>query len=237
MTIAAKRRFDPATFFHPERVSLSGAETALGARVLAHLQSFTGALVEENADMALVADADVPAALAGHAARGARGAVVFSEAAGVGPLAKQLGLRVLGPYSYGVVLPGLGLNASVFGMVPPKGRLALIGQSASLARLVIDWGVANQVGFSHIAGIGGNADIGFGVALDTLSRDPGTAAILVEIDRLRDPRGFLAAARAAARLRPVVASTEWTMPVKSPVVPSTSRPEKASATKRMPIDL
>ena len=34
----------------------------------------------------------------------------------------------------------------------------------------------------------------------------------------------------SARVRSVVASTEWTMPVNSPVVPSTNRPEKASAT-------
>ena len=34
----------------------------------------------------------------------------------------------------------------------------------------------------------------------------------------------------SARDRSVVASTECTMPVKRPVVPSTSRPEKASAT-------
>ena len=48
-------------------------------------------------------------------------------------------------------------------------------------------------------------DMGFGLILDHLSRDPGTVAILLEIDHLRDPRRFFSAARAAARLRPVVA--------------------------------
>jgi acetyltransferase len=41
--------------------------------------------------------------------------------------------------------------------------------------------------------------------LDFLSRDSTTGPILLDIRRVRDPRAFLSAARAAARLRPVVA--------------------------------
>ena len=80
-----------------------------------------------------------------------------------------------------------------------------MSQSAALCRTVIDWAGPNGVGFSYIVGIGGNADIGFGRVLDWLSRDPGTGAILLDIRRLKDHRAFLSAARAAARLRPVVA--------------------------------
>jgi len=214
MSIAAKRRFDPARLFHPESVVLSGAATKLGQRVLAHIHAaqFTGAFSAEpdeagDADLALLADdaADIPAALARHAAAGARGAIVLSDVAELGALAKDAGIRVLGPHAYGLVLPGLGLNASTFGVIPARGRVALVGQSAALARTVIDWAVPNAVGFSNIIGIGGNTDIGFGLVLDHLSRDPGTSAILVEIDRLRDPKIFHSAARAAARLRPVIA--------------------------------
>jgi acetyltransferase len=213
MSISSKRRFDPALFFHPASVSLSGAETPLGQTVLTHLRAgnFAGRISlddeAENVDLAIIADApgQVGAALKRHAARGARGALVLSDVPELDRLAREAGIRVLGPYSYGMVLPGLGLNASVFSLTPPRGRLALIGQSPALARTIIDWAVPNSVGFSHIVGIGGNSDIGFGRVLDHLSRDPGTAAILLEIDRLRDPKLFHSAARAAARLRPVVA--------------------------------
>ena len=123
-----------------------------------------------------------------HAARGARGALVLCDVPGLDQLARHAGIRVLGPYSYGMVLPSLGLNASIFSLTPPRGRLALVGQSPALARTIIDWAVPNSVGFSHIVGIGGNSDIGFGLVLDHLSRDPGTTAILLEIDRLRDPK-------------------------------------------------
>jgi acetyltransferase len=202
----ALKRFDPARFFHPASIAISGAATPLGQTLLANLRaaSFTGTITETDPDLALVADdaPDVPAALKAHAANGARAAIVLSDAPG---LASSPDIRVLGPYSYGLVLPALGLNASIFTTIPPRGRIALVGQSASLARCVIDWAIPNHAGFSHIAGIGGNTDIGFGMVLDTLSRDPNTAAILLEIDHLRDPRLFLTAARAAARLRPVIA--------------------------------
>jgi acetyltransferase len=218
MTTAAKRLFDPARMFHPASICLSGSLTPLGAKVLGHLRAggFTGTIGTaehdpvQNADLALVADdaPDVAAALAAHAARGTRGAIVLSYMQGPGlrEMALSAGIRTLGPHSFGMVLPGLGLNASPFPLIPGKGPVALVGQSSSIARTVIDWAVPNKVGFSHLIGIGGNdATIGFGLVLDHLGRDPGTAAIMVEIDRVRDPRAFFSAARMAARLRPVVA--------------------------------
>ncbi len=214
MVIAAIRRFDPARVFHPESVSLSGSATPLGQQVLANLRAgtFTGAIATEddgpqNADLALLADdaADIPAALARHAAAGVRGAIVLSQTPGLPALARAAGIRVLGPHSFGLIVPGLGLNASPFTLMPPPGRAAFVGQSSSIARTVIDWAVPNGVGFSHFAGIGGNSDVGFGLVLDYFSRDPATTVIMMEVDRLRDPPQFFSAARAAARLRPVVA--------------------------------
>lgn len=218
MSTIPSRTFDPSRMFRPASLCLSGSQTPLGQKLLRHLQSgtFTGLLgiapknPIENADLAVVADdpADIPAALAAHAARGACGAIVLSYAPGLNlrDISLKAGIRTLGPHSFGMILPGLGLNASPFAFVPDQGNVALVGQSASVARTVIDWAVPNKVGFSHLIGIGrNNASIGFGLVLDHLGRDPQTAAIMVEIDRLRDPRAFFSAARMAARLRPVVA--------------------------------
>jgi acetyltransferase len=102
-------------------------------------------------------------------------------------------------------VPGIGLNATTFPLPPKAGRVALVSQSASICRAVLDWAEPNGVGFSHIVGIGANHDIGFAMVLDWLSRDSGTGAILLDIRRIKDARAFLSAARAAARLRPVVA--------------------------------
>ena len=102
-------------------------------------------------------------------------------------------------------MPAIGLNASLAHLAPRKGRLALVCQSSALARAVLDWAEAESVGFSHVIGIGGNADLGFAHALDWLSRDAGTGAMLLDLRRMRNRRAFVSAARAAARTRPVVA--------------------------------
>ncbi len=214
LAISKYKRFDPARLLHPERLMLSGGATALGARLLANLRAggFAGAIgtdeaPQDNPDLTLIADAptEVPAALKRAAALNTRGAIVLSQCPDLRAHARAAGVRVLGAHSFGLVVPSIGLNASPFAAVPGKGRVALIGQSSSIARTVIDWAVPNGVGFSHLIGIGGNTDMGFGLVLDHVCRDPNTVAIMVEIDRLRNPKAFFSAARAAARLRPVVA--------------------------------
>lgn len=218
MSLMPARQFDPARMFRPSSLCLSGSQTKLGQELWQNLTQggFTGTLGRAehdpltNADLALVADdaPDVAAALAAHAARGACGAMVLSymPATSLRRISQDIGIRVLGPHSFGMILPGANLNASPFALTPPQGRVALVGQSSAIARTVIDWAVPNQVGFSHMIGVGRNdATIGFGLVLDHLGRDPGTAAIMVEIDRLRDPPTFFSAIRMAARLRPVIA--------------------------------
>jgi acetyltransferase len=137
--------------------------------------------------------------------RGTQAAVVIGMANGLKALAGETGVRSLGPGSFGIAVPAIGLNATLAHLPPRPGRVALVSQSSALCRVVLDWAEPNGVGFSHIVGIGGNDDIGFGLVLDWLSRDPGTGAILLDIRRIKDARGFLSAARAAARLRPMVA--------------------------------
>jgi acetyltransferase len=212
-------RFTPAALFQPRCVAVVGAETACGAAMLANLRggAFAGPVLAapaevgalpQSPDLAVVATApeQVGAALAALGAAGCAAAIVPEGAPDdLAALARAAGVRVLGPGSFGIAVPGLGLNATRAHVAPKPGRLALVSQSGALCRAVLDWAEPNGIGFSHIAGIGGNADIGFGLVLDWLSRDPGTGAILLDIRRLKDHRAFLSAARAASRLRPVVA--------------------------------
>jgi acetyltransferase len=210
-------RFNPDSLFRPRSVAVIGAGTEVGAQISANLSlgAFRGTVrsVETVADLTAAPDLAVLAgppptigpALEALAAAGCYAAVVPGPAEDLSEAARVTGVRVLGPRSFGLAVPGIGLNASRAHIPPPPGRLGLVSQSAALCRTVIDWAGPNGVGFSHIVGIGGNADIGFSLVLDWLSRDPNTGAILLDIRRLKDRRAFLSAARAAARLRPVVA--------------------------------
>ena len=210
-------RFDPACLFQPESVAVIGAGTVLGDQLLARIRSggFTGTIVSSDADgmpavapdLAVIATPPwrIPRVLEGLAALGCFAGIVPGPADGLAEHTARTGVRVLGAQSFGLAVPRLGLNATLAHMQPPPGRLALVSQSAGLSRAVLDWAGPNGVGFSHVVGVGDNDDIGFATVLDWLARDPGTGAILLDIHRLKNRRLFLSAARAAARLRPVVA--------------------------------
>lgn len=203
------------SLYRPQSLAVIDAQSVAGAQIMANLAlaDFKGPIqsVGEAADLTgrtdlavIAADAVIPA-METLASKGCFAAVVPGPAEGVAEAARRTGVRVLGPHSFGIAVPGIGLNATRAHLPPPPGRLALVSQSAALCRAVIDWAGPNGIGFSHIVGVGANADLGFGPALDWLSRDPGTGAILLDIRRLKNRRVFLSAARAAARLRPVVA--------------------------------
>ena len=222
MTIARAKGFSIQRLLRPESVVVLGGETAEGKRILANIAGspFAGQLwiaghdgeqsvatLPGPPDLAVIASPAprVGPALRALAAKGCSAAIVTSQVAELGTLAAEAGVRVLGPNAFGLAVPALGLNASLCHIAPPAGHIALVTQSASLARAVVDWAGPNGVGFSHVVGIGGNADLGFGLVLDWLSRDPDTKLILLDIRRVRDRRVFISAARAASRLRPVVA--------------------------------
>ncbi len=119
--------------------------------------------------------------------------------------AKRHGLRLLGPDSLGVLVPARRLNASAAAVAALPGRLAFVTQSAALASAVLDWAHPRGIGFSHVVALGQAADIGFAEVLDYLAGDFGTSAILLCIESLAERGDFVAAARVAARNKPVVA--------------------------------
>ncbi len=210
-------RFDPACLFRPSSVAVIGADTEAGAQIVANLglSGYQGtvqvvrdaAQLEGTPQLAVLAVApdQVGQAMTVLAEHNCFAAIVTGAADGLAAHVARTGVRTLGPHSFGIAVPALKLNASRAHIPPPVGRLGLISQSAALTRAVIDWAGPNGVGFSHIVGLGTSADIGFALTLDWLSRDGGTGAILLDIRRIKNHRMFLSAARAAARLRPVVA--------------------------------
>lgn len=113
-------------------------------------------------------------------------------------------LRILGPNCIGLMVPGIGLNASFAHDRPLAGKLAFVTQSGALATAVLDWSKSRGIGFSHFVSMGDSADVDFGDTLDYLGSQPGIRAILLYIEAVTHARKFMSAARAAARNKPVV---------------------------------
>ncbi|WP_235911867.1 bifunctional acetate--CoA ligase family protein/GNAT family N-acetyltransferase [Mesorhizobium xinjiangense] len=119
--------------------------------------------------------------------------------------AKPYLFRVIGPNTVGLIVPPAKLNASFAHMNPQPGGLALLSQSGAIATTLIDWAADEGIGFSHVVSLGDMADVDVGDYLDLLAGDARTRAILLYLESIPNPRKFMSAARAAARLKPVIA--------------------------------
>ena len=157
----------------------------------------------------------MPALIAQLGARGTKAAVVIS--AGFAELGEQ-GLelqqqmlaaaqphllRIVGPNCVGVMVPGIGLDASFAHVAPPPGDLAFVSQSGGMITAVLDWAQPRGIGFSHVVSLGDMADVDFGDMLDYLAVDPAIRAILLYVEGITHARKFMSAARNAARAKPV----------------------------------
>ena len=118
--------------------------------------------------------------------------------------ASRYGMRILGPNSLGMMLPNLGLNASLAHTSGLPGKIAFVSQSAAICTTVLDWANNKSIGFSSFISLGDATDIDFDELLDYLGRDANTNAILLYVDSINEKRHFLSAARAAARNKPIL---------------------------------
>jgi len=173
------------------------------------------ASLPEVPDLAIVATpaAGVPRIVQDLAARGVRGVLVISagfEGEEGGARRAQLlsaarpALRIIGPNTLGMIVPRIGLNASFAHLMPRPGGISFLAQSGAIATSVLDWAVARGVGFSHLVSLGDMVDLDFGDLLAYLAGDPQTTAILLYVEAITRPEKFMAAARAAARAKPVI---------------------------------
>jgi acetyltransferase len=170
-------------------------------------------------DLAIICTpaASVPGLIAELGALGARAAVVLSAGleaptaeaqtlcSAMLQAARRYALRILGPNCIGLIVPGIGLNASFAHLGARAGGIAFVAQSGALTTAMLDWAHGAGVGFSHCISLGNAADVDFGDLLDYLGRDPRTRAILLYIESVTGARKFMSAARAAARNKPVIA--------------------------------
>src|SRR6202140_655428 len=155
----------------------------------------------------------VPSLIEQAGARGAAGALIITAGLGHGAgsladsaerAAQKYGMRLIGPNCLGIMMPGVTLNASFAAHKPCAGNLALISQSGAIAAGMVDWAAQRGVGFSGIVSIGDQLDVDIADLLDYFALDRKTRAILLYVEAIKDARKFMSAARAAARIKPVV---------------------------------
>ncbi|GHA34881.1 N-acetyltransferase [Devosia pacifica] len=118
--------------------------------------------------------------------------------------ARRHDVRIIGPNTIGLLAPNLNLNASFTHIPARPGSLALLSQSGAVVSSIIDWAESEGIGFSQIVSLGDMADVDVGDCLNMMALDPHTRAILMYLESLPHGRKFMSAARAAARIKPVI---------------------------------
>ena len=185
----------------------------LGVKAYKNIQS-----ISENIDLAIITTPakTVPAIVEDCGKAGVAGIVLisagFTEIGEEGitltkdiiKTIKKYNIRLIGPNCLGFIKPSINLNASFANKMALPGKIAFISQSGALCTAILDWAESQNVGFSHFVSIGSMIDVGFHDLIDYFGNDPKTTSIVIYMESLTNARGFLSAAKAFAKNKPII---------------------------------
>lgn len=187
----------------------------------AHGIDFISSITElpDDLDLALLAIGapHVPNALRELAARGVAAAVVlangFAEVgtsqgraleAEVRAIARDTGLRIVGPNTSGII--NMAQRANLVGLPDVRqGPISVVTQSGNmLLSLVNDDKAHRGPGLATYIGLGNQADIDYADCVQALAEDPNTGAIALHAEGIKDGRAFLTAAARHSAAHPIL---------------------------------
>jgi acyl-CoA synthetase (NDP forming) len=166
----------------------------------------------EPADLAVIA---VPAAAVLGTAeqcgkRGVRAVIVITSRLDTATCADLLavcrrhGMRLLGPDSFGVAVPGLGLDATFAASHPAPGVAGLVMQSGGLGFAVVGHLSRLGIGISSFASVGRKLDVSGNDMLLWWEHDGVTKLAVLYLDSFGNPRKFARTARRVGAAMPVL---------------------------------
>ena len=118
-------------------------------------------------------------------------------------IAKESGMRVIGPNCMGVYCPKSGLSF-IPDSARESGRVGLICQSGGNAIYLVREGGLRGIRFSKVVSYGNAGDLSESDLLEYMASDPDTGVILAYIEGTKDGQRFKRALRKAADCKPVV---------------------------------
>ena len=119
-------------------------------------------------------------------------------------IARQAGIRVIGPNCLGVIAPANKLNASFGGDLPRTGVIGYLSQSGALLAAILDFANANNIGFSKLASIGNKADVDELDVIRAFGADPSVKVIAGYLENISDGDAFLREAERISRRKPIL---------------------------------
>jgi acyl-CoA synthetase (NDP forming)/GNAT superfamily N-acetyltransferase len=170
------------------------------------------AALPEAPDLAVVA---VPAGQVAEVAeecghRGVRALAVIT--AGLTPaqevrllaVTRRAGMRLAGPASAGVAVPGIGLAATPAAQHPAPGRTGVIVQSGGVGAALLEQFSRLGMGISCFAALGGKLDVSGTDMLLWLESDSTTELAVLHLESFGNPRRFAQVARRVGARIPIL---------------------------------
>jgi acetyltransferase len=118
--------------------------------------------------------------------------------------ADTYGIRLVGPNCLGIIDTKSKLNASFAADMPLTGDISILSQSGALLTAILDWALANDMGFSKFVSLGNKADLNEADFIEYLADDPDTKVILGYIEGVADGKAFIEKAYKASKKKPVI---------------------------------
>lgn len=123
----------------------------------------------------------------------------------VGAIAREFGIRVLGPNCLGVINTQRKMNATFTNNYPKEGSIAISSQSGAICSTLLDWASEIKVGFSKFVSVGNKVDVDEADLLRYLRDDPSTRVIGMYIEGTARGIEFMKEAEATSVIKPIIA--------------------------------
>jgi acetyl coenzyme A synthetase (ADP forming)-like protein len=119
-------------------------------------------------------------------------------------IAREGGVRLLGPNIYGYYYTPQNLCATFCTPYDVKGGVALTSQSGGIGMAILGFSRTSKMGVSAIVGLGNKSDLDEDDLLTYFEQDPDTNIVAMHLEDLKDGRAFVEAAQRITKKKPVV---------------------------------
>ncbi|WP_433291346.1 acetate--CoA ligase family protein [Pseudonocardia sp. CA-142604] len=119
-------------------------------------------------------------------------------------IAREGGVRLLGPNIYGYYYTPQDLCATFCTPYDVKGGVALTSQSGGIGMAILGFSRTSKMGVSAIVGLGNKSDLDEDDLLTYFEQDPDTNIVAMHLEDLKDGRSFVEAAQRITKKKPVV---------------------------------
>ncbi|MEV6234170.1 acetate--CoA ligase family protein [Saccharopolyspora shandongensis] len=119
-------------------------------------------------------------------------------------VAREHGIRLLGPNIYGYYYTPQNLCATFCTPYDVRGGVALTSQSGGIGMAILGFSRTTKMGVSAIVGLGNKSDVDEDDLLTFFEQDDNTHCVAMHLEDLKDGRAFVEAAQRVTKKKPVV---------------------------------